>query len=119
MKKNLQDLSGPYANLKMGLKPTPLYVHHIDTGTIMYATEHSTMITSNIKSIISTDKEVGFGPITVQFFKRNRKFRYQANYLNCIMNGLITPVNMVNRDRMMLLSKKKNPFPPLNTIIPI
>ena len=62
---------------------------------------------------------MGFGPITEQFFKRNRKFRYQPNYLNCIMNGLIAPVNMVNRARMMLISKKKNPVLPLNRIIPI
>ena len=78
----------------------------------MYATENSTMITSKVKAMISTCKAVGFELITDKFLKRNRNFRYLANYLNCIMNGLITPGNMVNRARMMLLSKKKTPVPP-------
>ena len=77
--KYLQDLSGPYTKLKMGLKPSPWYVNHIDTGTFMYATEHSTMITSKVKAMISTGKAVGFDPITDKFLKRNRNFRYLAD----------------------------------------
>lgn len=77
------------------------------------------MITSKVKAMISTGKAVGFDPITDKFLKRNRNFKFLANYLNSMMNGLLNPGPMVNRARMMLLSKEKTSVPPLGRIRPI
>ena len=113
------DLSAPYTKINMQCQKSDFKVNHIDTGTMMYSTEHSTYLTSKLKAMISTGKAVGMDPITDKYLKRNRNFKYLANYINNMMNGLITPGPLMNRARMMLLSKENTSAPPIGRIRPI
>jgi len=70
-------------------------------------------------SKISSGKAVGLDPITDKWLKIARNFRVLAKHLYAVFNGYQAPNPLVNRARMMLLSKEDTTRPPIGRIRPI